>query len=369
MAGPLHFSMGMAVSDSHPWLRRVARTTAVVLAVLALFLLVWQARNVLLLIFAGMLLAVIFRGLGDFLARHSRLSRHWALGVSLVLVALLLAGVGTWAGPYFETQIDRLVEVFPEAMSNLSEGLRETDWGPVVVEQIRRFEGTLTRGPRLFEQFTGVASVALGVLTNLVVMLFLGLYFAAQPGLYKQGLLRLFPKRQRSHLDDVFREVWKVLGWWLWGKILAMLLVGAATWIGLWALGIPLPFLLALVAALLTFIPNFGPVFSALPAMILGFAQGLWMGLWVVLLYLGIQVVESYVITPLIQRKAVDLPPALILTSQVLLGILMGFLGLVLATPLAAAALVLVRRLWVEDTLDDDVRASYGPHDRPAPAG
>lgn len=348
----------------------MARTAAVVLGVLSLFILIWQARDVVLLAFAALLLAVAFGGLAGFVAKRSRLSYHWALGLSLgILLSALILG-GYLGYPHFADQMDQVTEEFPQALDNLTEGLRETSWGPMVIQQVRRFEGNVTRGPELFQRFTGVASLALGLVTNAVVVFFLGLYFAAQPQLYKKGLLRLVPQHNRDRLGEIFHEVAEVLGWWLWGKIVAMFLIGVATWIGLTALGVPLPFLLAVIAALLTFIPNFGPVFSAIPAMILGFAESLWMGVWVALLYLGIQVLESYVITPIIQRKAVDLPPALILISQVVLGLLMGFLGLLLATPLAAAGLVLTRRLWIEGAMGEDIEAGYGPDDGdPVPAG
>jgi predicted PurR-regulated permease PerM len=135
----------------------------------------------------------------------------------------------------------------------------------------------------------------------------------------------------------------------------SMIVVGLLTAVGLWALGMPLALTLGLLAALLTFIPNLGPTLAVVPAALLALLQSPTKSLYVILLYLVIQAVESYLLIPLVQRQAVSLPPALTITAQVLLGILVGGFGLVLATPLTAAVMVLVRMLYIEDALGDSV--------------
>lgn len=131
-----------------------------------------------------------------------------------------------------------------------------------------------------------------------------------------------------------------------------MAIIGACTAVGLWALGVPLALTLALLAAALTFVPNFGPILAAVPAVLLGLLESPTKALYVVLLYVGVQTVESYVLTPLIQKRTVSAPPALTILAQVLLGVLVGGLGVVLATPLTAVALVLARELYVRDVLE-----------------
>jgi predicted PurR-regulated permease PerM len=185
------------------------------------------------------------------------------------------------------------------------------------------------------------------------VILFIGLYVAAQPGLYKNGFVRLMPLEKRNRAHEVLSAVGMTLRWWLIGKMMSMLVVGILTSLGLWLLGMPLALTLGTIAALLTFIPNIGPVLSAVPAVLLALLEGPTQVLYVLLLYLVIQTVESYFITPLIQKRMVALPPALILLAQVLLGVLVGGFGLILATPLAAAALVIVNMVYIEDVLHD----------------
>ena len=134
-----------------------------------------------------------------------------------------------------------------------------------------------------------------------------------------------------------------------------MIIIGVLTAVGLWLLGVPLALTLGLLAALLTFIPNIGPILAVVPAALLALLQSPTRALYVVLLYLGIQTVESYLLTPLMQKRTVSLPPALTIFAQVLMGILVGRIGLVLATPLTAALFVLVKMLYVEDILGDSI--------------
>jgi predicted PurR-regulated permease PerM len=189
-----------------------------------------------------------------------------------------------------------------------------------------------------------------------MVILFLGHYLAADPATYRKGALRLVPMRWRARAAEVVDEMASALRWWLAGKLLSMTLIGIATSLGLLALGSPAPLALGLLAAALTFVPNFGPLIAAIPAMLLDLLSGPMTAVWVGLLYLGIQVVESYVVTPLIQERTVSLPPGLTIAAQVVLGVAAGVFGLALATPLVTAVLVATKRLYVEDFVGDSIR-------------
>lgn len=185
-----------------------------------------------------------------------------------------------------------------------------------------------------------------------LLILFLAIYLSIQPHIYVDGLIRLAPMHKRPRLQEVMGEVHNTLRWWLVGKILSMAIVGIATTVGLALLGVPLAIALGVIAALLTFVPNFGPIISAVPAVLLAFVQSPTSALYVVVLYLAIQTVESYLITPLIQQRTVSLPPALTISAQIALGVLAGPAGVILATPLAAAGLVAVTQLYVKDVLE-----------------
>ena len=205
----------------------------------------------------------------------------------------------------------------------------------------------------LGSRITGFFSTALGLLTDLVVIAFVGLYISVAPDLYRRGLLALVPPRGEGRAKSVLSNLDNTLWWWLIAKLIAMAIVGVLTGLGLWWLGIPAPVALGALAALLTFIPNFGPVLAAAPALLLAMTQGLKDAGFVALLYVAIQTIESYLITPNIEKKTINLPPALTISVQVLLGILAGGLGLLVATPLCATALVLVRTLYVQRAPDE----------------
>jgi predicted PurR-regulated permease PerM len=132
-----------------------------------------------------------------------------------------------------------------------------------------------------------------------------------------------------------------------------MVFIGLLTWLGLYILGVPLSLTLGLLAGLLSFIPNFGPIISALPAILLAFIESPMKAVYVLILFVIVQIIESNIVTPLIERETVELPPALTIIFQLVLAVLIGGLGLVLATPLLAVIMVLIQMVYIEDILGD----------------
>jgi predicted PurR-regulated permease PerM len=347
--------------DGHPRpgstarrLRDIAAHTAVVTLVatglVCLVALLVVAAQVWLLIFAGLLFAVLLSAAADLLSRRSGLGR--ALSLTVTVVALMSAtGAAVYAlWPSVSDQIDQLAERLPAAVRQLRAWAEDRAWG----------EWLLGRAdPSQIVDSTGVVSQAAGALTStagaaaaLLVILFIGIYVAAQPDLYHRGVRRLVPVPARANVDRILHEVIGVLRWWLVGKLLSMSVVGILTTTGLWLLGVPLALTFGLLAALLTFVPNFGPIVSVVPPAILALADDPRLAAYVVVLYLAVQTVESYAITPLIQRRTVSMPPALTITAQLMLGVLVGVIGVAVATPLTAAAMTVIRLAYVEDFLE-----------------
>jgi predicted PurR-regulated permease PerM len=339
-------------------LQRLGRRTAVVvataLAIVAVASLLVLAAEVLLLVFAGLLFAVLLSSLADALARVSGISRGLALG--LTVVGLLAGTVGTAAAlwPSVSEQADQLTTDLPAALRELRGWFEQREWGRWLLG--RAEPDQMADGGALVDQATGILLTTISALAAGLIILFVGLYVAAQPRLYERGLRRLVPVARRYRADEVLFEVTSVLRWWLIGKILSMVLVGVLTTVGLWWLEVPLALTFGLLAAALTFIPNFGPVLSVVPPALLVLANDPTRALYVAALYLAIQTVESYAVTPLIQRRTVSMPPALTITSQVVLGVLVGGIGVAVATPLTAAAMTMVRMLYVEDLLEQRPR-------------
>jgi predicted PurR-regulated permease PerM len=183
-----------------------------------------------------------------------------------------------------------------------------------------------------------------------VIILFVGLYLALDPERYVRGFLLLISPAHRSQTRDILSKMAATMRQWLVGRILLMLLDAFLTGIGLWLLGVPLALTLGLIVGLLSFIPNLGPIVASIPAILIGLLQSPTQALYVAILYLAVQTLDGYVFTPIVQRHTVKLPPALTITSQLIMGVLLGGWGVLFATPLLATAIVLINQVYVRDS-------------------
>lgn len=327
------------------------RPVSVIVFALLLVLLVWQVPDALLLAFAGVLLAVFLRGGGDLLFRRFGFSGTARVLLFTLLLVLLGAAFTLMAAPQLAEQSSQLWQQVPRVVEQGTQRLSQYSWGQQLLEKASPENLQLPSSGR---SAFAVLGGTFGALGNFVLLIFLGLYFAVDPQLYRRGIEVLFPPSLRPKARATCEEAAETLRGWLGAQLVSMTVVGMLTTLGLWALGIPLAPLLGVIAALLTFIPNIGPVMAAVPAVLLGLESGLTGALSVVGLYLAVQTVESYLITPYVQKRSVDLPPALTIMAQVAMGTLFGITGLALATPLAAMGMTLVNRLYVDDYLEQE---------------
>ena len=331
---------------------RRAISLFVILVTLALVLI--YVPDVLLLIFAGLLFGVFFGGGGEWLGRQTGIGRGWGIGLFILLIVLALAGAFAVFAPAVVEQFNQLLEEVPAATERLRERLEQYAWGEELLR--RATPGALIAGGSQGTAATAVATT-FGALGSFVIMLFIGLYVALDPKTYRRGLISLLAPSARAEGEVVLDQATSTLGNWLTAQLMAMAVVGTLTWLGLWLIGIPLAPILGLIAALFAFIPNIGPIIAAVPAVLLGLSDGPATALMVTGVYLAVQTLESYAITPLIQQERVSLPPALIISMQLLMGTLFGIFGLALATPMAALGLTLVREAYVRRYLESEARA------------
>jgi predicted PurR-regulated permease PerM len=203
----------------------------------------------------------------------------------------------------------------------------------------------------LFPFVSGTAAAV----TGLILILFIALYVASDPGLYRRGVLHLFPHRMRDRAAEVMEEMGTALRRWLVARLLAMIAIGLITTGALLLLGVQSAVVLGILAGLLEFIPIFGPIMAAIPAIGLAFADSPQKALSVAIAFVIIQQIEGNIVTPLLLKNRVEVPPALTIISVATLGLLFGFLGLLVAEPILVAAMVAVKMLWVEDVVGDDV--------------
>lgn len=327
---------------------------AVVLLIGAIF---WVAGDVLLLIFTGLLFAILLTNLSWWVQRLTKLSYSWSLGIVLcALLAVSVVVVGLFA-TRIATEADQLFKSLQSTWQSVAERLRQDSWLSQFAN-LNPMEELKNIKPQFVNRIAGIFSSTLGVFSSVILILFVGIFTAADPELYRRGLLHMVPRNRRQRTKDVFNETGHKLWWWTLGQLFSMSVVGVATGIGLWLLGIPFAATLGLLSGLLTFIPNFGPIISAIPAILLASSDGIMQAVYVVALYVGVQAAESNLLTPLIQQRNVKLPPVVNVGMQILMGVLFGVAGLIVAAPLAVIGMVLTQRFYVEDYLGDDLKES-----------
>lgn len=345
--------------------RKVLLTVGLVCLTVLLLTLLYFTFDVLLLIFAAALLAIFLRGLADILCRYTNIPEGLSVLAISVLIIGILAGAIASLAPDVADQVRHLREELPKSAAAASSYISQFGWGRALIEQLPTFESVRSNlnPSTLLSGVGGFFSSTVGAVGNFFIVILLSIYFASEPRIYSRGFTNLFPLRRRTRVREILFAISDTLRWWLIGKVGSMIFIGLLTWIGLSIIGVPLALTLGLIAGLLSFIPNFGPIISALPALLLAFIESPTTALYVLILYVGVQLIESNLVTPFIERKTVEIPPALTIVFQLALAVLVGGLGLVLATPLLAVMLVLIQMVYVEDVLGDkrtDVREKVG---------
>lgn len=319
---------------------------AIVLGALAL--LVWTLRDVLLLLFAAILVAVILRAAADGLRRMIPMGE----GLSLLVAGLLiLAIIGLAAGVFGQEvsrQVTQLGSVLPAAWEDFQAWLaghgiemNTQNWIP---------DGQMIAG-----WLQGLMSTTTAVLTGLVLAIVGGVYLAINPRSYVNGTLCLLPRSAREPVGEFFSRSGRSLRRWLLARLVAMLLIGGITYVGLLIIGVPSALALGIIAGFLEFVPFAGPILSAVPALLLALTIDFNTFLLTLGLYVLVQQIEGNLLTPLLLDHAVDLPPALTLFALFLFGALFGVVGVLLAGPLTVVAFIAVKSLWMDRTLNEDV--------------
>lgn len=332
--------------------RKVWIAAGVAAATLAILGTLWFGFKILLMVFVGLLLALAFSLPAGWLCRHSFLSQRWALLVVLLVIIAMLAAFSVNFAFSIGQEFEQLAETLPGSLAELKQAISQWPLGSQFIERIGQNPASDGALGNWSARVSTVFSTTLGALLNVAVIVFIGLFIAFDPAIYRAGLLQLITPSRRSEAADVLKVIEYNLAWWLVGRLASMSAVGLLAGVGLWLLGIPMALSLGLLAALLSFIPYLGPLFSAIPALLVAFSIDPAAMLHVAVLYAGVQTLESYLITPLIQREAVSIPPGLLLIVQVWLGLVAGLLGMLVAEPLIVLGMVLVQRLYVKAWLE-----------------
>jgi len=368
------------------------RTAAMVVGLAVTLLLLWVTRNLILTVFLGVLFALAVSAGAD---RLQRWKIRRGIGAPLIVFAFvgLLAAFGSWIGPTVRQQTTELRTKLPEALEKLEDWVEGRGGG--VIATIRGFgeeaapptpvgpgdsavrapadivisvtadstkraatgPGATKTAPtslrdRLVAQIGGAGRYflhllgsTLAVLGGIVLVIFLAIYLAIDPSVYRRGLIHLVPERARPRTEEILTAIAVTLRKWLVTQLIAMIVIGAVTTAVLMALKVRAAVPLGILAGILEFVPTIGPILSSLPAIAMGFVDSPEKALAVAIAYVGIQFIENHLLIPILMKEGVDLPPALTIVMQALMAIVFGVLGLLVAVPLLAAIMIATRML------------------------
>lgn len=338
-----------------------SKRLVLVVATVLVLLIAWQLVDVLLLVFASVLVAILFRSLADVIATPTGLSSGWSLAVAVILIVALVAVTTALFGATIKENVDTLMRELPPAWRAARDRIGDVSWLSTALD--RAGEGLLSTN--VVSRIGGALGAVASGIANLFLVVFAALYIAAQPDLYRTGFLKLIPPQDRDRTDATLVRCGAALRAWLLGQLIAMVAVGVLTWAGLAMLSVPSAFALGLFAGMAEFVPILGPVAAAVPALIIALSQDSTLALWVLAVFVVIQQVEGNVLQPIIQRKMVALPPAVTMFAVIAFAILFGAMGVLLAAPLAVVTLVTVEDLYVatiEHGSDADAANEEGTH-------
>jgi predicted PurR-regulated permease PerM len=345
-----------------------------IVACASLLLFAWYFAATLFLIFAGMLLGVALNAVTHLLGRVVRWPHWLRLAIVCLALAALLSGVIFLGGTTIAQQATALSNTIKSQLVNVKAFLDnngiDTSYfelgNPASGSSASASPGTTTpprslpgagtlasSGGAIVSQTLKLLLGTLSAVGNFFIVIFLGLTFAAQPSVYRNGLLYLAPAKYRARTTIIIDRISDTLERWLIAQIAVMAAVFAVTWLGLAVIGIPGSFILGIQAGLLAFVPTVGAIVAGLIVVLASLASG-----WIAAasafgLFLGVHALESYVLTPILQRQALDIPPATLFAFQILLGIVFGIWGISLALPLMAIVKVLIDHFKAGDAISD----------------
>lgn len=340
--GRLADEPGQPLSDLH-----FAKRVAIAVGVAAIGYFFWLTSDVLLLVFAAILVAVLLRAAAAGLSAYAYVSERWSLLLATLLVTGFIMGFVYVFGAQLAGQLAQLGERLPEAIDAAGARIGVDHASQRIEEAI-----TAEAGAGILSRVTQWSYNLVGVLGNVALVFVAAVYFAADPNLYRRGFAMVFPPDQRDRVFGAFDATGHVLRYWLGGQFVTMLLVGSFSTLAFWLIGLPSPVALGAIVGITNFIPFLGPIISAIPPLVFALAMNGETLAWTLVAVVVIQQLEGNVVSPLVQRRAVSLPPAVGIFAILVFGVTFGILGVFLAAPLAASLIVLIRKLWVRETLE-----------------
>jgi predicted PurR-regulated permease PerM len=328
---------------------RFVRRSLIVISLVAAAFLLWKVRTVVVLLFGAVMVATIFRAIAEMLHERCRLPNRLAVLLSVLLVVAVIGLVAWLIGSQVSEQGEQLADALPQAAHIIDQHLGSIGLGHPVEQWMHVAQ---SGGGIIGANLTNFLSSATLTIASILIVFFGGIFLAAQPRLYGIGAIKLIPPGRRSLVAEAMNDSDRALRLWLKGQLWAMGVIFIMTWAGLRLLGVQSSLVLALISGTLEFIPYVGAIASSIPAIMVALVHGPELALWVIGLYVLVHHIEAYLIQPVIQQFAVEIPAVITLFALLAFGLLFGVLGILFAAPLAVVTYVLVKRLYVIEALD-----------------
>ncbi len=342
----------------------------------ALAFLVWTLRKEVVVLFAAVFFGIALYKAACWLAHRTRFSHGFSVSLIYLVTLALMGGFFVFAGQRLTDQYGELGDRIPAALETVGQRLSEVPVVGAAGDQLSELGSGMRGGSEDGQNAEGggesdedgsgsdsmrLVRLTLSELSNVALIVLLSFYIAYDGRRYSGSLLKLVPPERRDVGRDLFESIGHALPWWLVGRLASMAVVALLTAPGLYLLDVPLWLVLSLIAGLFSFVPVLGPLASVIPAALVTVESAPSKLVWVLVLYAGVQILESWIITPRIQDKVSETPPLLLLSAQLAMGVLVGVWGVMFSTPIALAALVTVQVLWLRHALGEELETA-GAH-------
>ncbi len=318
-----------------------------VVAVALIPILIWYLFDLILIIFGSIILAMLLRLGAQPFMRWLSIPEPLALLVSGLLVLFVIGGTGYLFGTRISAEFQDVLQRATSASAEIQSSLRGSDFGNFLLQHFSGDSISVTG------VLSGVLRVSTSFLEALIIMIISGIYLAAQPRLYRKGLIWLFPPAKHVRAAQIIDGVGEALRLWLLGQLIQMVLIGALVMFAVWLIGVPSSLALGLIAGIGEFIPYLGPILAAIPAILVALTKSPELTLWTLVAYLIIHQIEGQILAPLIQHRMVSIPPAVMLLGIAGLTYLFGSVAIIFAAPIAVVIFTAVNLLYVRDTLHE----------------
>jgi predicted PurR-regulated permease PerM len=332
-----------SVKKELPSAGKVWQITAIICLFITILLIFRVAFNIILMAFAGVLIAVYFRGLAEFLEKKLKLSSKLAYVISVAGSLLILVLLIWFIGNTIQQQASELSDAIPNTVNTTREKLSHSIIGQRILKSSSG-EGS----QKLLNAASKFFSTGFGFAGDIYIIVFFAIYFAADPSLYKKGILSLFPRTKKNTGEIMLQRIGTALKGWLKSKLISMVLISILLAGSLALVGLPVTIVLGLFAGILEIIPNFGPIVAMIPGVLLAITISTKKAVIVAMIYIVCQTLVGGFVKPLIEKKIIHLPPAVTFLSQLIMGILAGVLGIILAVPILSVIIILIDELYVK---------------------